>query len=121
MAKTFKVVRKPSTDEWVVKVYNNGKYSEAETYYTNDKTDALHTLKAMKDYDKKHGIGHITAQEILKVNSAESDAEDACTTVYRGKNKEAITSCQAGVSLFRRELRRRGFATGTMSGKKRRR
>ena len=42
-------VRKVETDEWVVKVYINGKYSEHATYYTDDKKDALDTMKAMSE------------------------------------------------------------------------
>ena len=40
-------VRKVETDEWVVKVYINGKYQEGPTYYTDDKDDAIATMKHM--------------------------------------------------------------------------
>ncbi len=42
------IVRKASTDEWVVKVHINGKYSEESTYYTDDKDDAISTMADMK-------------------------------------------------------------------------
>jgi len=42
------IVRKASTDEWVVKVHINGKYSEDATYYGDDKEDAIGTMAAMK-------------------------------------------------------------------------
>lgn len=40
-------VRKVETDEWVVKVYVDGKYKEGPTYYTDDKEDAIATMKHM--------------------------------------------------------------------------
>ena len=46
---TTKLVRKTETDEWVVKVYVDGKYDENSTYYTNDKADAIMTQKWMDD------------------------------------------------------------------------
>jgi len=42
-------VHKVETDEWVVKVYIDGKYNEDATYYTDDKKDALDTMKAMSE------------------------------------------------------------------------
>lgn len=49
IAKTeIKMVRKPETDEWVVKVYVDGKYDEDKSYYTDDKKDAEDTMKLMK-------------------------------------------------------------------------
>lgn len=39
---TFSKVRKID-GEYVVKVYINGKYSEDDTYYTDDKEDAINT------------------------------------------------------------------------------
>lgn len=42
--------RKPSTDEWKVNVFINGKYDEDATYYTDDKEDAKDTMKAMKEH-----------------------------------------------------------------------
>jgi len=113
MAKTYKVVRKPSTDEWVVKVYNNGKYSEAETYYTNDKSDALETMKDMKKRGQKIGT-HIPSGG-SKVDAAEREAEDHCTDAYRGEGPKSVNACQGGVLLFRRELKKHGV---TLSGTK---
>jgi len=43
------VVKKASTNEWVVKVHINGKYDEDATYYTDDKEDAISTMAAMKE------------------------------------------------------------------------
>lgn len=42
------IVRKSSTDEWVVKVHVDGKYNEDATYYTDDKEDAISTMAHMK-------------------------------------------------------------------------
>lgn len=36
------------TDEWVVKVYIDGKYSDEHSYYTDDKADAEATMASMK-------------------------------------------------------------------------
>ena len=48
------VVRKVETDEWVAKVYINGKYNEDATYYTDDKEDAITTKDHMlKSYEEK--------------------------------------------------------------------
>jgi hypothetical protein len=53
-AKTeLKLVRKSETDEWVVKVYIDGKYDEGKSYYTDDKKDAENTMAQMK---KEMGI-----------------------------------------------------------------
>lgn len=40
-------VRKAETNEWIVKVYIDGKYDEDKTYYTDDKQDAIDTMKHM--------------------------------------------------------------------------
>ena len=40
--------RKSATNEWVVAWYENGKYSEKKSYYTNDKQDAIDTMASMK-------------------------------------------------------------------------
>ena len=42
------IVKKSSTNEWVVKVHIDGKYSEDSSYYTDDKEDAINTMAAMK-------------------------------------------------------------------------
>ena len=48
------IARKADTNEWLVKVYVNGKYSEDKTYYTDDKQDAIDTAKIMMgDFQKK--------------------------------------------------------------------
>lgn len=44
------VTRKASTDEWVCRVYFNGKYSEGASYYTDSKQDAIDTRKVMLDH-----------------------------------------------------------------------
>jgi len=44
----FVVKRKVETDEWLVKVYIDGKYDEDATYYTDDKEDAINTMAHMK-------------------------------------------------------------------------
>ena len=45
---TYKLARKPETNEWVVKAYKDGKYDEDATYYTDDKRDAIDTKKALE-------------------------------------------------------------------------
>ncbi len=44
---TLKLAKDPETDEYVVEWYENGKYQEGPTYYTNDKSDAIATMKDM--------------------------------------------------------------------------
>ena len=66
------LVRNPSTDEWIVKVFVNGKYDEGKTYYTDDKQDAINTMKQMK---KEMGI--IAAEEFP--DTAEDIAWDVVT------------------------------------------
>lgn len=41
--------RKSETQEWVVRVWIDGRYSEEMTYYTDDKQDALSTMTAMSN------------------------------------------------------------------------
>jgi hypothetical protein len=63
-------VKKNETDEWVNKVYINGKYNENQTYYTNDKQDALDTKKEMiKDFKSK---GYTICNESI-INEALSE------------------------------------------------
>ena len=50
---TLKLKRNAEYNEWIVKVYHNGKYSEDESYYTDDKQDAVITMNRMaEDYKK---------------------------------------------------------------------
>lgn len=42
-----KPVRKPDTNEWVVKWMTNGRRDENKTYYTDDKQDAFDTYEQM--------------------------------------------------------------------------
>jgi len=55
----MRLVRKSATGEWLVKVHVNGKYSEAETYYTDDKADALDTMEHMKKIVIMRGDSYI--------------------------------------------------------------
>jgi len=43
----MRMVRKASTNEWVVKVYYNGKFNEEASYYTEDRDDAIATMDDM--------------------------------------------------------------------------
>ncbi len=45
---TLKLRRKSETNEWVVRWYVNGKYDEGKTYYTDDKQDAVNTMKHLQ-------------------------------------------------------------------------
>ena len=49
----LRLLRKPDTDEWVVRVYVNGRYDDDKSYYTDDKHDAIETMARMK---KEMGI-----------------------------------------------------------------
>lgn len=51
---TVKVAKpKKKGDEWKVAVFINGKYSEDDTYYTDDEDDAKETRKSMIEDFKK--------------------------------------------------------------------
>jgi hypothetical protein len=41
------VKKKSSTGEWVVRWFENGKYIEDKSYFTDDKQDAIDTMKDM--------------------------------------------------------------------------
>ena len=47
----YKVKRKSSTNEWVVAAYVNGKFDEDKSYFTDDKQDAIGTMKYMQEKD----------------------------------------------------------------------
>lgn len=49
----FRIARKLETDEWLVKVFVNGQYSEDRTYYTDDEQDARDTMRAMIAEEKR--------------------------------------------------------------------
>lgn len=44
--------RKASTNEWVVRVFVNGRNDESQAYYTNDKKDADDTYRHMINRNK---------------------------------------------------------------------
>ncbi len=51
---TLSIKRKPETNEWKVVWVEDGKYSEAKTYYTDDPEDAVGTLRwLLTDYAAK--------------------------------------------------------------------
>lgn len=53
---TYKLKRKVETDEWMAAAYINGKFDDDKTYYTDDKQDAMDTLKDLqKREDKRVG------------------------------------------------------------------
>ncbi len=54
---TYKLARKAETDEWVVKAYKDGKYDEGATYYTNDKQDAIDTMRWLQSHPGNLEIG----------------------------------------------------------------
>jgi hypothetical protein len=51
--------RKSSTEEWVVRVWVDGRYSEDATYYTDDKEDAQATMAAMASQFQAQGCSVI--------------------------------------------------------------
>ena len=61
----FRIVRKAETNEWVVKAYYNGKYDEESTYYTDDKQDAVDTMKAMIEHAKLYPSNPNDRRDIL--------------------------------------------------------
>ncbi len=55
---TYKLKRKQSTGEWVVRAFVDGVYNEDMTYYTDDLDDAKATmrmLQAREDRTYEHG------------------------------------------------------------------
>lgn len=53
MKKTYKIVRKSSTNEWIVRQYVDGKLDSDSDYYTDSEQDALDTLKLLlSGYDE---------------------------------------------------------------------
>lgn len=57
-------------------------------------------------YKRKRRLGHITKTEKKKVGAAYHEAIAACSGHYTGRD---IKTCENGVVLFDRQLRRRGF------------
>lgn len=90
-----KVVRKPETDEFVVKVYIDGKYDEDASYYTNDKLDAFATKKSILNNFEKEGyiVEESTINEAKKkVNpwAIEKSIEKKTGKHFGKKHKEEI-------------------------------
>lgn len=105
------LARKPETNEWLVKVYINGKYNENATYYTDDKQDAIDTAKTMLQLYQNQGfetetkpIGNIKETQISTEQLQQMWEEDQQgeyiqinpdNSVYfiaNGRAKEQITS-----------------------------
>lgn len=61
MTTEFKIKRKSETNEWVVVVYVNGKRDESKCYYTDDKQDAVDTMKHMVDHNS---TDHVNISEL---------------------------------------------------------
>ena len=80
-----KVVRKPETDEFVVKVYFNGKYNEEASYYTNDKQDAIETKRDIVNRYKEKGF----IIEEAKKQAWKKGSEYAICTASVGRKDEA--------------------------------
>ena len=77
------IARKSDTNEWLVKVYVNGKYSEDKTYYTDDKQDAIDTAKAMMGDFQKKGVVLVgkDGQPVAPVGEAKGDPNDIETWI----------------------------------------
>jgi hypothetical protein len=60
-----KLIRKSDTNEWVVKVYVDGKYDEGRTYYTDDKQDAIDTQKVMDEELKESRIAERIVASVM--------------------------------------------------------
>lgn len=56
MKTTFKIVRKSSTNEWIVRKYLDGKLDSDSDYYTDDKKDAQDTLAYLESGYAKEAI-----------------------------------------------------------------
>lgn len=80
---TFKLVRKSSTNEWIVRRYINGKLDADSDYFTDDKQDALATLAELQS-----GYHRIANEEADAIHAARHArfarefAEDAKATGY---------------------------------------
>jgi hypothetical protein len=85
-----KVIRKVDTDEFVVKVYVNGKYDEEASYYTNDKQDAFATKQSILNRYKEHG--YMVEESAKKVNpyAVEKSIEKKTGKTFGKKHKEEI-------------------------------
>lgn len=63
----LKLVHKKSTEEYVVRVYENGVYREGPTYYAEDKQDARQTRAAMAiEYARQ---GHVVVMSGKSIKS----------------------------------------------------
>ena len=97
---TYKIERKPESDEWVVVVREDGKRNEERCYYADDKKDAEITLKAMQLRDKrladrKATTGESeTAEEMvtrLLNEGTMSDEDIKAQRGYDGKSWDELT------------------------------
>jgi len=77
------IARKVETNEWLVKVYVNGKYSEDKTYYTDDKQDAIDTAKAMMGDFQKKGLVLVgkDGQPVAPMGETKGDPNDIETWI----------------------------------------
>lgn len=82
------LVRKPETNEFLVKVFINGKYSEDATYYTDDKQDALNTAKLMAQQYVQQGF------ELEKGKTVQNENEEKNRLAVYGAG--SATSRSAG-------------------------
>ena len=53
MKTTFELTYDKENDEHIVKVFEDGKENENRNYYTDDRQDAIETLKAMREEEIK--------------------------------------------------------------------
>lgn len=65
----LKIVRKPSTDEWVVRWIENGRVNENKSVYTNDKEDAQGTLRHMqREIKYEYPLLYFVPQSVIELS-----------------------------------------------------
>ena len=66
-----------TTGEFKVPVYINGKYSEEDTYYTNDMSDAMSTMKSMiATYSKSKKYELVEASKEFEDDFGDEEKDD---------------------------------------------
>lgn len=80
----LRLVRKPETDEWVVKYYENGKYNEEKTYYTDDKDDAIGTMKNMQARIDRGDKGYTIEESNMENDKTNPDFQSMLSDIQNG-------------------------------------
>lgn len=95
---TLKLKRKASTDEWVVVWMEDGKRVEARCYYTDDKADAIYTMRHMhqqhhvelSDWEDRYAVQGPDGDTVVLVNATTMhNAWDKWETYWNAAHPEA--------------------------------